>query len=73
MLIGSQKGDPATCSGGLSRLSKTVLVAYLVIMLILVIDVLVTEGIGKSAIGPIGALIIGMIIAIRDWRPRTSD
>jgi hypothetical protein len=63
------RDDPATGSGGLSRSFKAVLVAYMVIMAILAIDVLVTEGIGKSAVGPIGALIIGAIIWLRDWGP----
>jgi len=46
-------------------LFKAVLVAYLVIASIIVIDVLVTEGLGKSAMGPIGALIIGVIVWLR--------
>lgn len=57
--------DPATRSGGVSRLSKAVLVAYIMIMLILAIDVLVTDGIGKSAVGPIAALIVGVIYWFR--------
>lgn len=58
--------DPATRSGGLSRLSKAVLATYMVIMLILAIDVLLTEGIGKSAVGPIGGLIIGVMLWFRE-------
>jgi hypothetical protein len=65
VLMRSPRDDPATDSGGVSRLSKAVLVAYMVIMSILAIDVLVTEGIGKSAVGPIGALIIGVILWLR--------
>jgi hypothetical protein len=59
------KDDPATRSGGVSRRFKAVLIAYMVFMLILAIDVLVTEGIGKSAVGAIGALIIGAILWFR--------
>ncbi len=54
----SPSDDPATRSGGLSRLSKAVLIVYMIIMSILSIDVLVTDGIGKSAVAPVGALII---------------
>ena len=38
----------------------------MVIMSILTIDVLLTEGIGKSAVGPIGALIIGVMLWFRE-------
>jgi hypothetical protein len=73
MLIRSQKDDPATGSNGLSRLSKTVLVTYMVIMSILTIDVLVTDGIGKSAVGTIGALIIGVMLWFRERESSTRD
>jgi hypothetical protein len=73
VLIRWSKDNPATSSDGLGRLSKVVLVVYLVIVSILVINVLVTEGLGKSAVGPIGALIIGIIFVIRDWRPSRSS
>jgi hypothetical protein len=36
-------------------------------MSILVIVVLVTGGLEKSAVGPIGALVIGVIISFRIW------
>lgn len=67
----SQRDDPATRSEGLSPLSKAVLVAYMVIMLILSIGVLVTDGIGKSAVGPIGALLIGVMLWFRERKPGT--
>jgi len=50
-----------------------VLVAYIVIASILAIDILVTDGIGKSAVGPIGALIIGVMLWIRERQSGTSD
>jgi hypothetical protein len=62
----SQSDDSSTRSGELSRSSKAILVTYMVIMSILAIDVLVTEGIGKSAVGPIGALIIGVLLWFRE-------
>ena len=50
-------------------MSKAVLLAYMVIMLILSIDVLVTDGIGKSAVGPVGALLIGVMLWFRERGP----
>jgi hypothetical protein len=67
--MGSPSNDPATRSGGASRRNKIILIAYMVIMSALAIDVLVTDGIGKSAVGPIGALIIGVMLWFRDREP----
>lgn len=69
----SPSDDPVTRSGGLSRLSKAVLIAYMVIMSILLIDVLVTDGIGKSAVGPVGALLIGVMLWFRERESGTRD
>lgn len=69
----SPKNDSAPHSGGVSRVLKVVLVAYIVIASILAIDILVTDGIGKSAVGPIGALIIGVMLWIRERQSGTSD
>lgn len=52
---------------------KAVLVAYIVIASILVIVALVTEGLGKSAVGPIGALIIGVIVWLRTREASARD
>jgi hypothetical protein len=62
----SSKDDPSTYSGRVSRRGKVVLVAFMVIMSILTIDVLLTEGIGRSVVGPTGALIIGVILWFRE-------
>jgi hypothetical protein len=43
----------------------------MVIMSILTIDVLLTEGIGRSVVGPIGALIIGVILWFRERESST--
>lgn len=60
-------GDGPATRPRASRMFKTVLVAYMVIVSILVIVTLVTDGIGKSAVGPIGGLIIGVIVSFRIW------
>lgn len=65
MLTRSPREDPATRSSGFNR-SRAVLLVYMVIMLILAIYVLATDGIGKSAVGPIGALIIGVLLWLRE-------
>lgn len=62
----SSRNGSTNRSGGVSRLSKVILAAFIVIMLILSIDVLVTEGIGRSAVGPIAALIIGVLLWFRE-------
>lgn len=71
--MGSPRDDPVTRSGGFSSSSKAVLGAYMVIMSILAIDVLLTEGIGKSAVGPIGALIIGVMLWFRERESSRRD
>lgn len=73
MLMHSQKGGAAPNSGGVSRVLKVVLVAYIVVVSILAIDVLVTDGIGKSAVGPIGALVIGFMLWFRERGSSTRD
>lgn len=45
----------------------------MVIMSILTIDVLVTDGIGKSAVGPIGAGILGVMLWFRERESGTRD
>lgn len=60
-------------SGGISRRFKVVLIVYMVVMSILSIDVLVTEGIGKSAVGPVGALFIGVLVCLRARRESSQD
>lgn len=67
------RDDPVTGSDGVSRRFKVVLIAYMVIMLILSIDVLVTDGIGKSAVGPLGALLIGVMLWLRERGSGTRD
>lgn len=69
----SPKDDPATRSGGVSRLYKTVLVAYIGIVSIFVIVVVVTEGFGKSAVAPMLALATGIILWFRVRESRTRD
>lgn len=66
MLTHSPQDGSAPNSGGVSRVLKVVLVAYIAIASVLAIDVLVTDGIGKSAVGPIGALIIGVMLWFRE-------
>lgn len=61
----SPRENPAARSSGFNW-SKAVLLAYMVIMSILAIYVLVTDGIGESALGPIGALIIGVLLWFRE-------
>jgi hypothetical protein len=69
VLTHSRTDDSSPNSGGLSRVLKVVLVAYIVIASVLAIDVLVTDGIGKSVVGPIGALTIGVMLWFRDRKP----
>lgn len=57
--------DPSTHSGGVSRLYKAVLVAYLGVVSSYVIFVVVTEGFGKSLVGSLLALIVGVILCLR--------
>lgn len=47
-----------------------VLIAYLVIALVYVVVDVLTEGLGKSTVGPIGGLIIGVIVSFRIWGAR---
>lgn len=70
--MSSTKDDPAIRPGASRRL-KAVLVAYMVIVSILVIVTLATEGFGKSAVGPIGGLIIGLIASFRIWGTSSRD
>lgn len=67
------KDDPTTRSGGVSRWYKAVLFAYLGIVSIYVTVVVATEGLGKSTVGPILALIIGVILWFRDRESSTRD
>jgi hypothetical protein len=69
----SPRDDPPTRPGGVSRLFKAILVAYVGIVSIYVIVVVVTEGIGKSIVGPILALIIGVILWFRERGSGTRD
>jgi Flp pilus assembly protein TadB len=69
----SPRDDPATRSGGASRLFKAVLVAYLVVVSAFVIVVVVTEGLGKSAVAAMLALITGIILWFRERESSTRD
>ena len=73
MLIRSPKDGPATRSGGVSRRGKAVLAAFMVMMSILSMDVLVTDGVGKSAVGPVGALLVGVMLWFRERGSGTHD
>jgi hypothetical protein len=67
----SSKDDPATRSGEVSRRFKVILVAYLGIVSIYVVVVVATDGMGKSAVGPILALIVGLILWFRERKSST--
>lgn len=62
----SSRDDPATRPHEVSHRFKAVLIAYLVIASIYVVVDVVTEGIGKSTVGPILALIIGVMLWFRE-------
>lgn len=66
MLMHSPKDKPATRSDGVNRRFKAVLIAYLVIASIYVVVDVVTEGIGKSTVGPMLALIVGVMLWFRE-------
>ena len=63
----SPRNDLATRSGGASRRFRVVLVAYIVIASVYVVVDIVTEGLGKSVVGPLLALIVGVILWFREW------
>lgn len=64
---------PPSCirSDGVKRRFKAVLIAYLVIAAVYVIVDVATEGLGKSTVGPIGALIVGVLLWFRERESST--
>lgn len=62
----SPSDDPATRSEGASRRFRAVLVTYLVIVSVYVVFDIVTEGLGKSTVGPMLALIVGVMLWFRE-------
>lgn len=69
----SPRDDPATRSDGVSRRFKAVLVAYLVIASVYVVFDVATEGLGKSTVGPMLALTVGVILWFRERGSSTRD
>ena len=67
----SSRDDPATRSGGVSHRFKAILAAYLGIVSIYVVIVVATDGMGKSVVGPILALIVGIILWFRERESST--
>jgi hypothetical protein len=69
----SPRDDSATRSDGVSHRFKAVLIAYLVIASVYVVVDVVTEGIGKSTVGPMLALIVGVMLWFRERESSTRD
>jgi hypothetical protein len=69
----SAKYAPTTRSDGVSRRFRVALIAFLVVASVYVVIDVVTDGLGKSTVGPMLALIVGVLLWFRERESGTSE